>query len=172
MPDKPQQQLTPDEQRRAWWILAISTFAFVVSFAAWMMNGVLITFLVENGLYSWTPSEMGWLIGIPVLTGSVFRLPLGVATDKWGGRVVFGLLLLFSTIPMYLVSYCNSYLAVCHRQSGIWILWSQLCGGDCVHVRLVSKASAGHSTWDLRCWQRRCRADHDGRTDSSQLADG
>ena len=110
MPDKPQEQLTPDEHRRAWWILAISTFAFVVSFAAWMMNGVLITFLVENGLYSWTPSEMGWLIGIPVLTGSVFRLPLGVATDKWGGRVVFGLLLLFSTIPMYLVSYCNSYL--------------------------------------------------------------
>ena len=110
MPDKPQEQLTPDEHRRALWILAISTFAFVVSFAAWMMNGVLITFLVENGLYSWTPSEMGWLIGIPVLTGSVFRLPLGVATDKWGGRVVFGLLLLFSTIPMYLVSYCNSYL--------------------------------------------------------------
>ncbi len=52
---------------------------------------------------------MGWLIGIPVLTGAIFRLPLGIATDKWGGRVVFGLLLLFVAVPMYLVSYCNSY---------------------------------------------------------------
>ena len=109
MPEKTLEQLTPVEQRTAYWILGISTFAFVVCFAAWMVNGVLITFLVENGLYSWTPSEMGWLIGIPVLTGSVFRLPLGVATDKWGGRIVFGLLLLFSTIPMYLLSYCNSF---------------------------------------------------------------
>ncbi|MCP4190029.1 MAG: NarK/NasA family nitrate transporter [Planctomycetaceae bacterium] len=74
-----------------------------------MMNGVLITYLVDNGVHSWSPSEMGWLIGIPVLTGAIFRLPLGIATDKWGGRVVFGLLLLFVAVPMYLVSYCNSY---------------------------------------------------------------
>lgn len=33
---------------------------------------------------------MGWLIGIPVLTGSIFRLPLGIVTDKWGGRPVLG----------------------------------------------------------------------------------
>lgn len=87
----------------------MNTFAFTVCFAAWMMNGVLITFLVDNGVYDWDPSEMGWLIGIPVLTGAIFRLPLGVATDKWGGRIVYGLLLVFAAIPMYLVSYCNTY---------------------------------------------------------------
>ena len=102
--------LTPADERTGWWILAINTLAFTVCFAAWMMNGVLITFLVDNGLHLWNPSEMGWLIGIPVLSGSIFRLPLGIATDKWGGRIVFGLLLLFSAAPMYLVSYCNTYL--------------------------------------------------------------
>jgi NNP family nitrate/nitrite transporter-like MFS transporter len=90
-------------------VLAINTFAFTICFAAWMMNGVLITFLVDNGVYDWGPSEMGWLIGIPVLSGSIFRLPLGVATDKWGGRVVFGLLLLFSALPMYASSWCETY---------------------------------------------------------------
>lgn len=103
------EDLTRSDQRRAWWILAVNTFAFTVCFAAWMMNGVLITFLVDNGVFSWDPAEMGWLIGIPVLTGAVFRLPLGIATDKWGGRIVYGLLLLFASLPMYLVSYCNSY---------------------------------------------------------------
>lgn len=109
MPDTMNHDFLPDERRQAWWMLGMSTFAFVVCFAAWMMNGVLITFLVDNGVHAWGPSEMGWLIGIPVLTGSIFRLPLGVATDKWGGRIVYGLLLLFSAIPMYLVSSCNSY---------------------------------------------------------------
>jgi len=100
---------SPIDRGRAWWTLGASTFAFVVCFAAWMMNGVLITFLVDNGVHSWSPSAIGWLIGIPVLTGSVFRLPLGIATDKWGGRIVFGLLLLLSAIPMYFVSLCNDY---------------------------------------------------------------
>ncbi len=87
----------------------MNTIAFTVCFAAWMMNGVLITFLVDNGVHNWGPSEMGWLIGIPVLTGAFFRLPLGIATDKWGGRIVYGTLLLLAAIPMYLVSYCNTY---------------------------------------------------------------
>lgn len=103
------ENLTSTERRKAWWILFINTFAFTVCFAAWMMNGVLITYLVDNGVHAWSPSEMGWLIGIPVLTGAVFRLPLGIATDKWGGRNVFGALLLCVAIPMYLASYCNSY---------------------------------------------------------------
>jgi len=101
--------LSPADQRTGWWILAINTFAFTICFAAWMMNGVLVTFLVDNGVYSWGPSEMGWLIGIPVLTGALFRLPLGIATDKWGGQIVYGLLLLFSAVPMYMVSYCQTY---------------------------------------------------------------
>lgn len=105
-------ETSPDQPvggRQGWWILAVNTFAFTICFAVWMMYGVLITFLVDNGVRSWTPSEMGWLIGIPVLSGSLFRLPLGLATDKWGGKVVFGILLLVAAIPTYLVSYCNTY---------------------------------------------------------------
>ena len=52
---------------------------------------------------------MGWLIGIPVLSGSLFRLPAGLATDKWGGRIVFTVLLAISAVAMYLVSMCDSY---------------------------------------------------------------
>ena len=109
MSDTPNEDLTPEQNRQACWILGMNTFAFTICFAAWMMNGVLITYLVENGVYAWGPKEMGWLIGIPVLTGAVFRLPLGLATDKWGGRIVFGLLLLFAAIPMYAVGFCEYY---------------------------------------------------------------
>ncbi len=103
------EDMSAEERRRAWWILSVNTFAFTVCFAAWMMNGVLITFLVDNGVHDWDAAQMGWLIGIPVLTGAIFRLPLGLATDKWGGRIVYTILLVTAAIPMYLVGYCNTY---------------------------------------------------------------
>ena len=111
--DTMNQDLSPEERRRAWWILAVNTFAFTICFAAWMMNGVLITFLVNNGVYDWTGKEMGWLLGIPVLSGAIFRLPLGIATDKWGGRIVYGVLLVSCALPMFLTGFCNSYWQFC-----------------------------------------------------------
>ncbi len=99
------------DTRESWKMLFFNTLAFTICFSAWMMNGVLITFLVDNDVYSWDPVQMSWLIAIPVLTGALFRLPLGVATDKYGGRIVYGLLLIFSAIPMFLVSRCDSFSA-------------------------------------------------------------
>ena len=97
------------EDKRAPIVLTMNTLAFTVCFAVWTMNGVLVTFLVERGVFHWDKAQIGWLIGIPVLTGSLMRLPLGVLTDKYGGRLVFTLLLLFSAIPTFLLGYANTY---------------------------------------------------------------
>ncbi|MEK7719635.1 MAG: MFS transporter, partial [Bacteroidota bacterium] len=96
---------------RAHRILALNTIAFTVCFACWMLNGVLVTFLAGNQVFDWGPVEIGWLLGIPVLTGSIFRLPAGMLTDKFGGRPVFGILLLLCAIPMFLLSQANSFFS-------------------------------------------------------------
>ncbi|MEK8024137.1 MAG: MFS transporter, partial [Candidatus Hydrogenedentota bacterium] len=98
-----------NDRRKAVTVLTLNTLAFTVCFAVWMMNGVLITFLVENGVFTWSKSQIGWLIGIPVLTGSLVRLPVGVLTDKYGGRIVYTGVLLVSAFATYLASYANSY---------------------------------------------------------------
>lgn len=90
-------------------MLFLNTLAFTVCFAVWMFNGVMVTFLVDKGVFNWGPVEIGWLLGIPVLTGSIFRLPMGILTDKFGGKWVFALLLLFCAIPMYFLSSANSF---------------------------------------------------------------
>ncbi|MDQ1274380.1 MAG: transporter, family, nitrate/nitrite transporter, partial [Planctomycetota bacterium] len=54
-------------------MLFFNTLAFVVAFAAWMLNGVLVTFLVDNQVFNWDVVQTGWLIGIPVLSGSLVR---------------------------------------------------------------------------------------------------
>ena len=92
-------------------MLFLNTFAFTICFAAWMLNGVLVTFLVDNQIFDWGPVEVGWLLGIPVLTGALFRLPAGILTDKYGGKPVYGILLLLCAVPMYLLSYADSFLS-------------------------------------------------------------
>ncbi|MCC6763851.1 MAG: MFS transporter [Deltaproteobacteria bacterium] len=90
-------------------MLLLSTLAFTVSFAAWMINGVLVTYLTNNGIFNWTPVRSGWLLGVPVLVGSVLRLPVGILTDKFGGKWVMIAILLLSAVPLYLLSWADSY---------------------------------------------------------------
>ena len=101
--------------------LFINTFAFTVCFSAWVLNGVLVTFLVSNQQFNWSSIEIGWLMGIPILAGSLFRLPAGILTDKFGGKPIFIGLLLFCSIPMFLLSYSDSfiYYALCSFGFGL-----------------------------------------------------
>jgi MFS transporter, NNP family, nitrate/nitrite transporter len=92
-------------------VLFLNTFAFTVCFAAWMLNGVLVTFLATNQVFDWGPVEIGWLMGIPVLTGSIFRLPAGILTDKFGGKPIYAALLFICAIPMFLLSNANSFFS-------------------------------------------------------------
>jgi MFS transporter, NNP family, nitrate/nitrite transporter len=91
-------------------VLFFNTLAFTICFAAWMLNGVLVTFLVDNGVFDWGPVRIGWLMGIPVLAGAIFRLPAGILTDKFGGKPVYATLLVLCAIPMFLLSYADGFL--------------------------------------------------------------
>ncbi|TPG34090.1 MFS transporter [Flavobacterium pectinovorum] len=90
-------------------ILFLNTLAFTICFACWTLNGVLVTFLVDNGIFHWSVVQVGWLLGIPILTGSIMRLPIGILTDKFGGKYVFSLLLLLCSIPLFLLPYADSF---------------------------------------------------------------
>ncbi|OXA71593.1 MFS transporter [Flavobacterium aquidurense] len=90
-------------------ILFLNTLAFTVCFACWTLNGVLVTFLVDNGIFHWSVVQVGWLLGIPILTGSIMRLPIGILTDKFGGKYIFSLLLLLCSIPLFLLPFADSF---------------------------------------------------------------
>jgi NNP family nitrate/nitrite transporter-like MFS transporter len=90
-------------------ILFLNTLAFTVCFACWTLNGVLVTFLVDNSIFKWDVVQVGWLLGIPILTGSVMRLPIGILTDKYGGKYVFSTLLLLCSIPLFLLPLADSF---------------------------------------------------------------
>lgn len=90
-------------------ILFLNTLAFTICFACWTINGVLVTYLVDKNIFEWSVVEVGWLLGIPILTGSIMRLPIGILTDKFGGKYVFASLLLFCSIPLLLLPLATSF---------------------------------------------------------------
>ena len=93
--------------RRQMSVLIVSTLAFTVCFMVWMMFGVIgIPIRKTLGL---SATEFGILTSTPVLTGSLVRVPLGMWTDKYGGRIVFFLLMLACVLPIWLISYATSF---------------------------------------------------------------
>src|SRR6516164_7964984 len=86
-------------------VLGVTTWAFVVCFAVWLMFGV-IGIPIRNQL-SLSGVEFGLLTSTPVLTGALFRLPLGIWTDRFGGRIVMFVLLVGSAVPVWFASYAN-----------------------------------------------------------------
>ncbi|MBN8705295.1 MAG: NarK/NasA family nitrate transporter [Bacteroidetes bacterium] len=97
------------EDPKAIKILIMNTLAFSLCFAVWMLNGVLVTFLTTNGVYKWSPLEIGVLMAIPVLTGSLIRLPVGIWTDKYGGRIVYFWVLIASAIGLVYLHVAHTY---------------------------------------------------------------
>ena len=65
--------------------LVLATISFALSFAAWGLVGGLAS--VFTGLYRLTASQTALLVAVPVLLGSLARLPMGMLTDRFGGRL-------------------------------------------------------------------------------------
>lgn len=88
-------------------VLTLSTTAFTLMFAVWLMFGVLgIPIRKEFGL---TEVQFGWLTAIAILNGSIWRLLFGLWTDRFGGRLVLTLLVGATAIPAFLVSRASSF---------------------------------------------------------------
>lgn len=93
--------------RQAYVNLALATAAFVVAFAAWstispLSRQIQADLNLEN-------TAIGFLIAVPTLLGALMRIPMGILTDRFGGRQVFTALLLFTLIPLACLGFAHSY---------------------------------------------------------------
>ena len=89
-------------------VLTMSTIAFTLMFAVWLMFGILgVPIQKELGL---SDPELAWISAVAVLNGSLWRLPAGMLTDRVGGRVVTVAMLLLTAIPCFFLTQVSGYL--------------------------------------------------------------
>jgi NNP family nitrate/nitrite transporter-like MFS transporter len=87
--------------------LFLSTMAFAIAFAVWgLLAGLAPIFKQQYGL---TTSQVSLMVAIPVLLGSVGRLPMGLLADRFGAKSVLASLLLLITVPPVVLSATHRY---------------------------------------------------------------
>ena len=96
-----------DRNRQALSVLIASTWAFTVCFMVWMMFAV-IGIPIKKTL-NLNATEFGLLTAMPVLSGSLVRVPLGIWTDKFGGRIVMTVLMAITVPAIWLMAYATQY---------------------------------------------------------------
>src|SRR5215211_8635868 len=81
--------------------LVLSTLAFALCFAVWGLVSPLATRFQEH--YELSSTQISVVIATPVILGSLFRIPIGFLTDRFGGRAVFSALMLVLIVPVLFI---------------------------------------------------------------------
>lgn len=82
-------------------MLALATVGFLVNFWAWALISPLAA--AYRGALGLTPFQQSLLVAMPVLVGSLGRIPVGALTDKLGARVMFPAVSFLTIMPVLFV---------------------------------------------------------------------
>lgn len=119
--------------------LALGTISFAMCFCAWgLIAAFAPTFRQEFGL---SATETSILVATPVILGSLARIPVGILTDRFGGRALFSILLFISAIAAFLLPLATGYGPLLGAAFLLGVAGSSFAAG----VAFVSKWYPPHS---------------------------
>jgi NNP family nitrate/nitrite transporter-like MFS transporter len=105
--DGPASSASAGARGGAWVAVVLATLGMAVCFAVWALLAPLAPQFRE--LYGLSATEAGILVAAPVVLGSLARIPLGLLTDRFGGRAMFSLLLVVLAVPLTLAGLTRGY---------------------------------------------------------------
>ncbi len=97
---------TTDAVRSPWLMLALATTGFAINFWAWALLSPLGPVLSDNGsLGALSEWQVSLIVAVPVIVGSLGRIPVGALTDKHGGREMFVIVSLATIVPTLFIGF-------------------------------------------------------------------
>ncbi len=121
-------------QKVALWF---STIAMILSFTVWSLIAQAAPMI--QSMYRLSDTKLSLLIAIPVLLGSVMRIPLGIAADRFGGRKVYTLTMLILILPLIGAGFSTSFEML--------LFWAFLIGlGGATFAIAITYVSQWYST--------------------------
>lgn len=87
-------------------MLAMATLGFALNFWAWALISPLGPLFRKNGdLGTLSESDVALMVAVPVIVGSLGRIPVGALTDRFGGRVMFPLITATTILPVLFLAF-------------------------------------------------------------------
>ncbi|NIJ12016.1 NNP family nitrate/nitrite transporter-like MFS transporter [Saccharomonospora amisosensis] len=110
MPNSASPAHSGEHGRTAWFMLGMATLGFALNFWAWALLSPLGPRFEEE--LSLGAFEVALIVAVPVIVGSLGRIPVGALTDRYGGRVMFPLVSVGTIVPiLFLGLFGHSSLA-------------------------------------------------------------
>lgn len=87
-------------------MLALATIGFAINFWAWALLSPLGPLFRTTGtLGKLSESDVALLVAVPVIVGSLGRIPVGALADRFGGRIMFPLISAFTIVPVLFIGF-------------------------------------------------------------------
>src|SRR5579872_3313540 len=87
--------------------LTLGTGAFALCFAVFGSLSAMMPILSKQ--MHLTPLQKSVAVAVPVLLGSLGRIPLGMLTDRFGGRIIFSAVMFLTILPAVLMGSVHTY---------------------------------------------------------------
>lgn len=87
--------------------LTMATLAMVVCFMSWSNFSPLASQVAK--MFGLSIAQRTLLLATPVLLGSIMRIPVGILSDKYGGKKVYIILMTFTLIPLFLITQVHTF---------------------------------------------------------------
>ncbi len=94
---------------RSYFALAMGTLAMMVCFMVWLSLAPMIDIILKNAGVEVSELQRSLLLATPILLGSIMRIPMGIMSDRFGGKKTYIILMLFLIIPVLMIPRVHSY---------------------------------------------------------------
>lgn len=88
--------------------LSLQTSSLVVGFMIWVLISSLMSYIQKD--IALTSGQASLVTAIPVILGSLLRIPIGFYTDRLGARIIFLTSFLILLFPVFFISMANSFI--------------------------------------------------------------
>ncbi len=88
--------------------LGLQTFSLLAGFMVWVIISSLMPFIKED--IELSANQIAFATAIPVILGSLLRVPLGYWANKYGARLLFTISFIILSLPVFYLSFANSFL--------------------------------------------------------------
>lgn len=95
------------QSRMAMRVLVVATVGFALNFWAWALLSPLGPRFKD--ILELTSGQQALAVAVPVIVGSLGRIPVGALTDRFGGRVMFPIVSLATIVPVLYLGLSGQY---------------------------------------------------------------
>lgn len=122
-------------------MLCLTTLAWTVCFAVWTIFSIIgVQIQQDLGL---SETQFGLLISMPILTGAIARLLLGIAAERFGPRLVSTLTMLLTAGATWMLTWASSYAGYLMAALGVGLAGAVFITGISFIARWYPKQRHG-----------------------------